>query len=503
MDRGNKPDNTLSRVLTGLFLSLCMIPAVAQDGGLFGTHYRSVIVNTKASGAGVAADVAHFPLLVRLDSTNAEGMFTQVTTGGGDLRVTNATGTDPVAFEVESWDAAGKRAAIWVLAGNVKGNDSAVAFRLYWGRPGAVSNSNPSGVFDTANGFQAVFHFSEGNNDTAYDATANRHSAAPYNAPPDTVGAMGRARKFDGTSQRFQVPNSASGRLNFELTDSYTLSAWVRPSAISTTANSGSKILDKGDNQYSLGVYDNTNPKYWDITTKMFSGAQAWLQCRSNGTPLITAESAVGAWHLVTGTFHGGALNQAVAESLYYDGVPINAVWSSYTSATQSRTTTYNLNIGAQSAGTAPLGTQLTRFWIGALDEIRLENRARSAAWIKLSHATQKPGATAVRLGPTVSTTSLAGSHSVFLSPFLSVLFSGDGVLFRMSETGAAREARMTLTDARGRTVWKSRVDLNDAREAFWKDARAASGIYALRVRLTDADGRIIRTLDRKVPFTR
>jgi hypothetical protein len=473
----------------------------AQEGGLWGPKYRPVIVNTKASGAGLTSGVGKFPVLIRLDSANAGDLLAQATPGGGDLRVTDATGTTPVAFEVEYWSAAEKHAAIWILADTVKAGDSAIAFRLYWGRDGAASNSNPAAVFDTANGFQAVFHFSEGNNDTGYDATGNVFRAAPYNAPRDTIGVIGRARRFNGTDQRFQIPNSASGRLNFELADSYTLSTWAYPTAIAV-ALGGHKMIEKGDNQYSLSIYGNSSPKYWDWIVKIYDSGTRWMQTTSEASQ-ITADSSVRKWRLVTGVFKGAPVNGAVLESLYVDGILAGTTQATYTNATQGRTTTFNVGIGFMVAGTPPLGSQFSRFWNGALDEVRLENRARSASWIKLSYATQRPGANAVTVGPTDPPVSIARANGAAMTS-ASVSFSphGNGLLFRVHAPGAAR-VRLDLTDTRGTVVWTARTDARSNAPLYWNADHAAPGVYALRARLEDGNGIVIHTSHHKVPFTR
>ncbi|HAO99917.1 MAG TPA: hypothetical protein DCQ83_07725 [Fibrobacteres bacterium] len=302
---------------------------------------------------------------------------------------------------------------------------------MYWGKSGAADSSSGTSVFDTANGFQAVWHMSKGDTTSESDATVNNFTMAAINGPIDTVGAIGRSRRFNGTNQRFQAANTASSKLNFQMTDSYTLSAWMFPVAITTTANSGHKIIDKGDNQYVLAIYDAATPKYWEITTR---GNNAYNQCRSNGTPTITGDDAVGAWHHLVGTYQGAAVGSAIAESLFYDGNLINT-WAGTNTNNTGRNLTYNVSLGVQAAGTAPAGTTFTRYWNGMLDEIRMSNKARTPDWIKLEYATQKPGATAVTVGPSQST---SGPPSIALQPQSQSVLVGTRVVFKVAASGKA-----------------------------------------------------------------
>src|SRR5690606_360921 len=134
-------------VLLGLMLG-AVASASAQDLSTW-PKYKNIAINTKASGANVAANVAKFPVLVRLDAANANDIFTEAAAGGADIRLANAAGVAR-PFEIESWDATNKRAVIWVLADSVKGNDSVAALRIYWGVSNATTASNPKAVFDTA-----------------------------------------------------------------------------------------------------------------------------------------------------------------------------------------------------------------------------------------------------------------------------------------------------------------------------------------------------------------
>ena len=58
----------------------------AQDNLAFWTKYKVIAINTKSTGANVAANVTKFPVLVRLDSLNAADVFSGAAANGADIR---------------------------------------------------------------------------------------------------------------------------------------------------------------------------------------------------------------------------------------------------------------------------------------------------------------------------------------------------------------------------------------------------------------------------------
>ncbi|MBN2188211.1 MAG: DUF2341 domain-containing protein, partial [Chitinispirillaceae bacterium] len=173
---------------------------------------RTLVLNTTVAGADVSGDVTDFPVLVRLKSGNFD--FSQEKTGGADIRFTKSDNTF-LPYEIERWDSVNRRAEIWVKLDTIYGNDSMQSITMYWGNPNAASESNGAAVFETANDFAAVWHL---DNDFS-DATAGNHGGTNFGTT-DTVGIIGGAKKFDGSSY-IQVP----GLLGTP--QSITLSAWV------------------------------------------------------------------------------------------------------------------------------------------------------------------------------------------------------------------------------------------------------------------------------------
>ena len=376
-------------VLLGLLLGGNI--AFSQENYSTWSYYKNITVNTTSSGANVTGNVTNIPVLVRL--TGADSLLNLSATGA-DLRFTKADGVTRLKHQIERIDSAAQLAEVWVLMDTVYGNNSTQTLRMYWGKSGAADSSNGKAVFDTTNGFQGVWHLGEATNTNAGDATANSFIGTPGTTgsagnPFDTSGVIGKAKSFRVTTfasnagtagAYYAMTGTATGKLNFAEQSIYTLSAWVRPYDIT---NSG-KIISKGDRKYYLAKR-NSGTSFEFAENQTGSGQNWW---RIN--------SVANTWKYVVGVRTGGAGVAGGKE--YVDAVVATTSGVSNNQATNS---TFDVNIGrdpSQAGGAA------SYYFTGGIDEVTVSNVARSADWISLSFQTQKPGASCVVKGPTLST---------------------------------------------------------------------------------------------------
>jgi hypothetical protein len=327
-------------------------------------YSRKINLNTTPSGANVANTVVNFPTLIRLTNTNFP--FAQALDDGSDVRFASSLGKR-LAYQIERWDRINQLAEIWVLADTVKGNNGTQYFTMYWGKTGVGTRSKGADVFDSSNGFQGVWHFNEGTNSTAYDATVNGYNGAASGTttPADTEGMVGRCRKYDGSTSYFSCTGTAGSKLNFPQGGIYTISAWVN-SDVSTASHD---IVCKADKQYALHISSGNN---WEFVE--FNATDGWES--------VGFAPNLGWTHLV------GVRNGA-NEYLYVNGVMVDNTISTNSSGT--RVTNTDLCIGRQ-------GDVSARFWDGKIDETEMCNVARSADWIKLCYQNQKANQTLVDL---------------------------------------------------------------------------------------------------------
>lgn len=375
--RGNLMNKSrLHHVFT--LLIFFMVMRLMADTDTYGSWpiFKDYTINTSPTGANVAVNLIKFPLLIRL-STEDSTVFNQAQSNGADIRFSGVTSTGGIGthyrYQKEFWDKTNKIAAFWVLVDTLKGNSTTQKIRLFCGNSTAGDSSKSSAVFDTANGFQGVWHFSEGNNTNAADATINGYTGTSSGTTPpaDTAGVVGRCRKFDGASSYFALNGTAGGKLNFPEGGRYTLSAWVNTDSL-YAANK--EIISKGDHQYSLKISNND---LWLFTE--FNNTAGWQSVFSS------TAATTRAWHHIVGVRNGAN------EAIYVDGLLMDNTISAYSG--NGRVTTFAVNIGKWP-------DNADRFFDGKIDEVEMSNVARDSNWIKASYQNQKSGSTILTPGP-------------------------------------------------------------------------------------------------------
>jgi hypothetical protein len=284
------------RVMLAL-TALTVGSTMAQENYSLWSGVRTLYMNTAASGANVPGTVRNFPVLVRLGVADS-AVFTASKAAGADLRFSKSNGVR-LQHQIESWEATAKSAAIWVRVDTLLGNTANQVLRMHWGKSDAVDSSRATAVFDTANGFVAVWHMDGTGN--APDATVNALAAvAPGGAAPGSAaGSIGPGRTFDGSAQYFLVADNP--RLNF--TEQITISLWVN----ATNWNGSTRLIQKSaasdNNSGQYGLRDDSN----NMLGLNLNGIHS-----ANG---LAASPATGEWHLIHATFDGSTTAQ------YQDGV--------------------------------------------------------------------------------------------------------------------------------------------------------------------------------------
>ncbi len=156
-----------------LTLLACATLALAQENYSTWSSYKSITINTK--GANLGNGLGKYPLLVRLTSANSD-VFSAAAANGADIRFTKANGTTRLPHQRERWDAVNKVAEFWVQVDTINAGDSTQSIRMYWGKSGAADSSSGASVFNTANGFGAVWHLGDS---TAANPRPNQVSGGP------------------------------------------------------------------------------------------------------------------------------------------------------------------------------------------------------------------------------------------------------------------------------------------------------------------------------------
>lgn len=379
----------------GLLAAALALPAgFAGDASAQGAGWpnvRKVTINTSASGANVTGDVAKFPLSVRLTAANFN--FEQAKSDGSDIRFTDATGAK-LPYEIEHWDATGKKAMIWVKA-DVKGNNATQHINLHSGNPSAASESDGKAVFAKEDGWVGVWHMNEAGNTTAggyKDATANEAHGTGTNLAAANVAdcVTGRCPEFLHSAKR-SINVGAPKKQLFDIHQKVTFSIWANAKAYDEAYVTHFAKGDKSWRVQMFGIYT------WGSHNGRYR-AEMCLQTGAGDGHCLDGhpdELKPNTWRLLT------VVHDFPAMRFYID----NGVISGSNSGAW-RSEDFDVGIGWQSQYKA-------RWFTGNLDEARVLGVAKDANWIKLNFETQKPTGTAITVGEASVGISKAASMAV------------------------------------------------------------------------------------------
>ncbi|MBN2180980.1 MAG: discoidin domain-containing protein [Sedimentisphaerales bacterium] len=180
------------------------------------------------------------------------------------------------------------------------------------------------------------------------DSSGNGLNGTIVGTPGYVAGITGMALSLDGVDDHVNCGDNA----RFDITGQITLAAWVK----TNDAGNGqhNPFVGKGDQSYAIKHASNNSMEFF-IYDDDWQTLQSPINSSFNDN-----------WHHIAGTFDGNQLR------LYVDGLLADSM--DYTGAIA--TTTYPVNIGRNSQNT-------DRLYEGAIDEVRIYNRALSEAEIQ------------------------------------------------------------------------------------------------------------------------
>jgi len=207
---------------------------------------------------------------------------------------------------------------------------------------------------DVTNGLVGSWTFDEGSGTTAADSSGNGNNGILIGSPTWTTGKYGYALTFDGANY-VDCGNAASLHVQ-----SYTLSAWIKPSALNDSEH---RIISNGGYGNTDGAVDFVIASNGKLVVLNQNGYQD--ECWSQSGSLF----AVGTWSHVAATYN--ATNGDV--KLYVNGVAVSTTVN--TLRVPNPNPSYNLHIGV-------MGGPLVMYFKGSIDEVRVYNRALTPAEI-------------------------------------------------------------------------------------------------------------------------
>jgi len=250
-----------------------------------------------------------------------------------------------------SVDIFGATAASYMVS-SVTAADSGAQFLCVVTNTFGTASSNPATLTVTSNsgGLIGYWGFDEGSGSIARDTSGSGYNGI-VSAAAWTAGKVNSALSFNGAASGVTTPGVL-------LDNTLSISAWVNPAVMTQTAYS--RIAET---QYDRGFFLGMNAFGTAYKFIVYGGLGATGTCGA-GYGCAEGGTVTAGWHLVTATFDGSK------GRLYLDGALVAT-----DTFTAPLNTNYPLNIGHYFAANG-FG------WNGVIDEVRLYNRALSAAEI-------------------------------------------------------------------------------------------------------------------------
>jgi len=308
------------------------------DGPPPPTSPRRVVFDNSAS----TVNFGNFPVLVPLTAASVD--YAMVTDPTTQLRFEDEMTASDCEFEVESWNPGGE-SIVWVRVPSLPLGSTTTSVLMHFG-PTAGGSSDPAAVWGS---YDVVHHFSS----TANSIDSN-YAATFVNATM-TAGSAGMAATFAADDSR--VTFASSGGL-FDGWQDFTLSFWIYADYASAALTSEPDVMDKGG-PLTLGRL--LHPGDTELRMQIdlhFNGV--------NNNAYLNANVPFKTWtHLA---YQANGNNARVVR----DGVVA---------------ATFNIIGGTQSLISGSqgfyLGSNGTDAFRGQIDELRIEQQARSLDYVR------------------------------------------------------------------------------------------------------------------------
>ncbi|MDD4902026.1 MAG: DUF2341 domain-containing protein [Patescibacteria group bacterium] len=333
----------------------------AITGGWYskGYQYRTPIVVQSSQIAGALTNFPVYLDMARLGTTNDFWGHTKRNSDGGDIVITNSTGTR-MPVEIVSLATSTYSGEVWFRADSIS-SSSNYTFYLYYGsstasQPASSTTYGARSVW--SNSYLAVYHLAT---DNFKDSTGNYNGTNV--GTTNTTGKLGVAKNFSGTAQAINLAD-------IDVTTGATYSAWATRGTLVNYA----KIIAKTQTSavapyaiFNLGVDASANKL---LHAEVDSGGTAYHAYSTTVLPTT--------FSYVAGT---------------YDGLNLRAYYNGAVQGTTPHTGTIVTNNDPTQIGRSYFGGATTEYWTGIIDEARIASVARSGKWLLTEYNNQNsPG---------------------------------------------------------------------------------------------------------------
>lgn len=379
MQRLKLPKSRLSFILIGLILALTFVlyncgsgnwpsPMVPREEGGSGDWYSASWDYRKRitiDSTFVDDELSYFPVLV---STTDTDLQVRAQADGDDILFTDFD-TTKLNHEIEKYTSGTGELVAWVQVPSLVSTTDHIIY-MYYGYTDAADQQNVTSTWDDngAGNFKMVQHLWEtavggGSYDDHLDSTLNNNDGeVAGGVNMDATGHIDGADDFDGSTGTVEVADNSS----LNITDAITLEAWVYNDDGQTDIRRVVMKTNAGQVQgYQMDI------RTGDGVLNLYISNASWRSINSGTTYIDTDQ-----WVYVAGTW-SDATNTA---TIYKNGTYVTSTTSEDFDGPMS-TSSSTLTIGSTNSP--------THFFDGRIDEVRISNTVRSAAWIKASFENQ------------------------------------------------------------------------------------------------------------------
>jgi len=353
------------------------IPSVSNwYNNSWGYRKEITIDHTKVTG-----NLSDYPVLVNLSSDS--GLQSNARSDGSDILFTSSNGTSLLKFEIEKYTSSNGSLQAYVKIVSLSSTADTV-FYMYYGNSGQLSS-----LQDKANtwdgNFVAVYHFAETSGQHADSKGVNNSSSVTVTTQGTATGIADGADQLNGTSDYISVPTSTS----LNPTAALTVESWVNLTQTPFQLGREEVIVAK---QHSASPWKSYNLNInYPSNTLCFQWANTSLNPFSRCTYTSLGTSA---FHYIAGVYNTSSL------LTYLDGNE-DSGWLS------------NPPSGNTLAGDWPLtlGDSNTTYTPNAvIDEVRISNIARPAAYFSTTYHNLNAPTTFISLAAQETITLITGT---------------------------------------------------------------------------------------------
>jgi len=330
----------------------------------------------------VDSNLTDFPCLVILDAD--EDVGGRCLASGNDIRFTLSDGETLLTYERETFAVASGEAtgAFWVKIPSISSSTGAT-IRCYYGNASASDGEDAVNVWD--DNFIAVYHLGEASG-AAADSTGVYDGTYTGGLPSQRDGKAGYCQYIAGTFpyKYVDILNSVGGTNSLKsIGDDFTVSLWWnQPTVQSSSESAGWRAAST-----AIELRKEGDPKY-PITFNLGVDASKFSFGVWDGDGAANSGRHWGSTTLQNNTWYHAVATIASDDqyAMYLNGSVDSSggIGSGGDGTRAIGSGTANLQIGCRARDD---GQKDRSFFTGYIDEVRISNAERSAAWVKFEHA--------------------------------------------------------------------------------------------------------------------